>query len=256
MTNTNSRQVSEIKEQNRFLARTYLWMTIALLISGAVAFFTALSAGANTEQYLKLYRAFPVLAIAEIILVWYLSSRIRKISAAKAAFFFLVYSVLNGITLSIIFLVYHLDSIASIFVISAGMFASMAVYGSVTKQNIMSFGRYLFMALVGILIASVVNIFLGSSALNTMISIITVVVFTGLTAYDAQKMIKASQYAEDTEVFKKASIVPPINLQLLQAVQGTTEGPGLEGCGDTSRDPWRGCQKLHATYQPVLYRKT
>ena len=214
MTNTNSRQVSEIKEQNRFLARTYLWMTIALLISGAVAFFTALSAGANTEQFSKLYQAFPVLAIAEIILVWYLSSRIRKISAAKAGFFFLVYSVLNGITLSIIFLVYHLDSIASIFAISAGMFASMAVYGSVTKQNIMSFGRYLFMALVGILIASVVNIFLGSSALNTMISIITVVVFTGLTAYDAQKMVKASQYAEDTEVFKKASIIGALELYL------------------------------------------
>ena len=90
----------------------------------------------------------------------------------------------------------------------------MAVYGSVTKQNIMSFGRYLFMALVGILIASVVNIFLGSSALNTMISIITVVVFTGLTAYDAQKMIKASQYAEDTEVFKKASIIGALELYL------------------------------------------
>lgn len=215
MTNSNSTQISLIKEQNKFLARTYGWMALALVISGFTAFGTATYLTSIGEQAYTFFQiGFPVLAIAEIVLVWWLSASIRKISAAGATVAFVIYSVLNGMTLSSIFIVYQLSSLFTIFLTSAGMFAAMAIYGTFTKQNILSFGRYFFMALVGVVIASVINLFVRSNRFDWIISIVTVVLFTGLSAYDAQKMVRVSERAENSEIFKKASIIGALELYL------------------------------------------
>ncbi len=215
MTNSNSTQISLIKEQNKFLARTYGWMALALIISGFTAFGTATYLTSIGEQAYTFFQiGFPVLAIAEIVLVWWLSASIRKISAAGATVAFVIYSVLNGMTLSSIFIVYQLSSLFTIFLTSAGMFAAMAIYGTFTKQNILSFGRYFFMALIGVVIASIINLFVRSSRFDWIISIVTVVLFTGLSAYDAQKMVRVSERAENSEIFRKASIIGALELYL------------------------------------------
>ena len=216
MTNSNSTQISFVKEQNKFLARTYGWMTLALIISGLTSFETAayISSVGIQNFYSFFQIGFPVLAIAEIILVAWLSASISKISAAGASVAFIVYSVLNGLTLSSIFIVYNLSSLVTIFLTSAGMFAAMAIYGTFTKQNILSFGRYFSMALIGLVIATIVNLFVKSGTFDWILSIVTVVLFTGLSAYDAQKMTRVSEHAENTEVFKKASIIGALELYL------------------------------------------
>lgn len=206
---------SELKIQNQFITKVYGWMSLALFISAATAFGTAIYASINTAFAQLLFGAgYLVLAITELILVWWLSASIRKISAFAATLGFIVYSVLNGITLSSIFIVYRLDSIVHIFVISALMFTAMAIYGAKTKQNLMSFGRYFSMALIGIIIASLVNLFLRSSSISWGISFISVVLFTGLTAYDSQKMLRVSQIARNDDVFTKASIIGALELYL------------------------------------------
>lgn len=216
MTNSNSTQISLVKEQNKFLARTYGWMALALIISGITAFATS-----KYIELIGLQRAygffrvgFPILAIAEIVVVWWLSASLRKISVAKAAVMFVIYSVMNGLTLSSIFIIYQFSSLVTIFATTAAMFAAMALYGTFTKQNILSFGRYFFMALIGVIIASVINIFIRSNRFDWIISIVTVVLFTGLSAYDAQKMVRVSEHAENTDVFKKASIIGALELYL------------------------------------------
>ena len=215
MTNSNSTQISLVKEQNKFLARTYGWMALALIISGFTAFGTATYLASIGEQAYSFFQiGFPILAIAEIVLVWWLSASISKISAVGASVAFVIYSVLNGMTLSSIFIVYQLSSLFTIFLTSAGMFAAMAIYGTFTKQNILSFGRYFFMALVGVVIASIINLFVRSNRLDWIISIVTVVLFTGLSAYDAQKMLRVSERAENSDVFKKASIIGALELYL------------------------------------------
>lgn len=217
-------EISVVKAQNTFLARVYGWMTLALCISGVVAFGSAMMMvspdGEPTVLFSFLFGnrfGFLFLSIAEIALVWWLSASIRKISATAATVAYIVYSVLNGLTLSSIFFVYSGESIAVIFFVSAALFAAMSVYGMITKSDLNSFGRYFFMGLVGLIIASLVNIFLRSSTIEWFLSIVTVLLFTGLTAYDTQKMLRASQAAEgmqDTDVFKKASIIGALELYL------------------------------------------
>lgn len=216
MTNSNSTQISFVKEQNKFLARTYGWMTLALIISGLTAFGTAhyISTVGIQNFYSFFQIGFPILAIAEIILVAWLSASISKISAAGASIAFIVYSVLNGLTLSSIFIVYNLSSLVIIFLTSAGMFAAMAIYGTFTKQNILSFGRYFSMALIGLIIATIINWIVKSATFDWILSIVTVVLFTGLSAYDAQKMCRVSERAENSDIFKKASIIGALELYL------------------------------------------
>lgn len=215
MTNSNSTQISLVKEQNKFLARTYGWMALALIISGLTAFGTATYLASIDEKALSFLQiGMPVLAIAEIVLVWWLSASISKISAAGASIAFVIYSALNGATLSTIFFAYQMSSIVTIFLTTAGMFAAMALYGTFTKQNILSLGRYFFMALIGVVIASIINIFVRSSRFDWILSIVTVVLFTGLTAYDAQKMVRVSERAENSDIFRKASIIGALELYL------------------------------------------
>lgn len=206
-------EIAQVKVKNTFLSRVYGWMTLALVISGVTAFLAA-----TNETIIRLTIGngfgFLILAVAELALVWWLTASIHKISSGAAFFAFILYSVLNGVTLSSIFLVYKIESIFMVFFISAGMFAAMAVYGTVTKSSLSSFGKYFAMALVGIIIASLVNFLLRSPMLDWFLSIITVVIFTGLTAYDAQKMLAVSRNASDDEVFKKASVIGALELYL------------------------------------------
>jgi hypothetical protein len=167
-----------------FLAKVFNWMAIGLGLTAVTAFITA-----STPAILQaIYPIHIILALAELGLVFFLSARIQKISVQTATGLFLAFSVLNGLTLSVILLIYTMTSIASTFFITAGMFGSMAIYGMVTKKNLSGMGSFLMMGLFGIIIASVVNMFLGSSMMSWVISAIGVIVFTGLTAYDVQKI--------------------------------------------------------------------
>ncbi|MBM9512962.1 Bax inhibitor-1/YccA family protein [Desulfogranum marinum] len=168
-----------------FLAKVFNWMAIGLAVTGVLAYFTAQTGLALTIAASPL---FIVLILAELGMVFYLSARIEKIQSGTATALFIGYSVLNGLTLSTIFLAYTRASIGSTFLITAGMFGAMAVYGMVTKRDLSGMGSFMFMGLIGIILASVVNIFLQSSSLYWAISVIGVLVFVGLTAYDVQKI--------------------------------------------------------------------
>ena len=168
-----------------FLAKVFNWMAIGLALTGGVAFLTANTGLARAIVATPL---FFILILAELGLVFFLSARIEKIQPATATGLFVGYSVLNGLTLSSIFLAYTTASIAATFFIPAGMFGAMAVYGLVTKRDLAAMGSFLFMGLIGIILASIVNIFLKSSSLYWTISVIGVLVFVGLTAWDVQKI--------------------------------------------------------------------
>jgi FtsH-binding integral membrane protein len=199
--------------QRKFLTKVYGWMSLALLLSGITAFIVATSPFLINLVFGNKI-GFPLLAIGEIVLVWWLSASIRKISTMTASIAFLAYSVINGATLASIFYVFSLNSIIVVFLVSALMFIGMSLYGVFSKSDIMSFGRYFSMAIIGLIVASVINIFLKSSGFNWVISIVTVVIFTGLTAYDTRKMILVSQQADGSDMFQKASIIGALELYL------------------------------------------
>jgi len=197
-----------------FLAKTFNWMAIGLGVTGIVAFFTASSGLAYSIIGTPL---FFILVIGELGLVFYLSAKIEKLQAATATSLFVGYSVLNGLTLSVIFLAYTSSSIAGTFFITAGMFGAMAVYGLVTKRDLSGWGSFLFMGLIGIIIASIVNIFLKSSSMYWVISFIGVFIFTGLTAYDVQKIKRIGEegiMARGEEAIRKGSIMGALTLYL------------------------------------------
>lgn len=199
--------------QRKFLSGVYQWMVLALAISGAVAWFVAGNPAAQRIVFGNPI-ALIVVVIAEFALVWWLSASIRTISVKAASVAFVAYSALNGVTLSGIFLVYTGASIERIFLITALMFGGMSLYGIKTKSDLNSMGRYLFMALIGIVIASVVNLLLGSSMLDVIISMVTVLVFTGLTAYDTQKLLSVARSSDGSEVFHKVAIIGALELYL------------------------------------------
>lgn len=162
-------------------------MSLGLGLTGFVAYVVANTPGlAETFIYNRIL--FYVLIAAELGVVWWFSSVVDRISFQKAAAMFLGYSVLNGITFSVIFLVYTEASIFQVFLISGGSFAGLSVYGMVTKRDLSPIGQFMFFGLIGILIASVVNMFMASSAMSAMISYAGVLVFAGLTMYDTQKL--------------------------------------------------------------------
>ena len=169
------------------MRKVYNWMALALVVTGLTAYYVA-----NSQTLLEAIVGnsilFYGLIIAELGLVWYLSARIMKISFATAGIMFTIYSILNGITMSFIFLVYTSSSIATVFFITAGMFAAMSLVGYFTKADLTGFGKFLLMALIGLIIATVVNMFLKSGTMSLIISYIGVLIFVGLTAYDTQKI--------------------------------------------------------------------
>lgn len=194
------------------VTRAFVWMTLGLAITGLTALFVADS---NLIEVIFSSGSFWMLVIAELAVVWFLSSRIMKLSMPVATAAFAVYSLLNGVTLSPIFLVYTGESITSTFFITAATFGTMAVFGYTTKRDLSSWGSYLMMALIGLIIASVVNIFLGNSLLMWAVSYLGVLLFVGLTAYDTQQlkaMIAAS--IGDEEQTKKVALLGALNLYL------------------------------------------
>lgn len=200
-------------ERKKFMSGVYTWMTLALALSGLTAFGVA-SSPAILQLIFGNELVFFGLIIAELVLVMVFSFRVHKMSVTAASLVYIVYSILNGITLASIFIVYTKTSIFSVFLISAGMFAAMSIYGRVTKQDLRSAGRYLTMALFGVIIASVVNIFLKSSSLDWLLSLVTVGIFVGLTAYDTQKAYAIAERSDGSDMFAKASVVMALELYL------------------------------------------
>lgn len=165
----------------------YGWMGGGLLLTALVSLITA-SSPALLQAILGNRILFYALVFGELGLVVAISGAINRISSATASLLFLLYAALNGLTMSTIFVVYTQSSIASTFLITAGMFGAMSLYGYLTKSDLSSWGSFLFMGLVGVVIASLVNIFLQSSMLGWVMSLCGILVFTGLTAYDTQKI--------------------------------------------------------------------
>ena len=196
------------------MRKVYLWMTLALVITGFTAFGIASNPGI-AYAIVTNRQLFWGLVIAEFGLVIGISGAINKLSAVTATLLFVLYSIVNGATLSVIFMAYTMSSIASVFFITAGLFGVMAFIGYTTKTDLTSIGKILFMALIGIILATIVNLFVGSSMLNMIVSYIGVVIFTGLTAYDSQK-IKNMLYNADSmdEGMQKIALLGSLTLYL------------------------------------------
>ena len=201
----------ETQERTRsFIRSVYAWMFGGLLLTAASSLWVANSPA--MQQLIFGNPAMPwVLFIAELGLVMYLSFRITKMSPGAAAASFLVFALLNGLTMSAIFMVYTTGSIIQAFASAAGMFGAMSVYGMVTKRDLTSWGSFFFMGLIGIVICSVINFFVQSSALSYTISIVGVFVFLGLTAWDTQKL---KSYATMPELRENLAVFGALALYL------------------------------------------
>ncbi len=196
------------------MRKVYVWMSLAMCITGVTSYGVATSP-AILQMVLGNQIVFWGLIIAEFALVFGVSAMINKLSLTTATLMFIAYSVINGAVLSSIFLVYTLSSIGQVFFITAGTFAAMALIGYTTKADLTSLGKILFMALIGLIIATVVNIFVGSTGMQTIISYAGVLIFVGLTAYDSQK-IKKMLYDQDSrdEGAQKLALLGALTLYL------------------------------------------
>lgn len=196
------------------MRKVYLWMTMALVITGLCAWGTATSP-AMVQLVFGNRAAIWVLLIAEIGLVFYTTARINRLSLTTATTLFIIYSALNGVTLSSIFMVYAMTSIAKVFFITAGTFGVMALYGSVTKTDLTKFGNLFLMLLLGLIIASVANFFIKSNGFDLILSYIGVVLFVGLTAWDSQQIKRAlSMQAGLDETAQKVALLGALELYL------------------------------------------
>ena len=196
-----------------FVQSVYNWMAVGLGLTALVAFVVA----SNLSLFQLMYSLRIPLIIGELALVFILSARIQRMSASTATGLFLFYSALNGATLSVIFLAYTMSSIASTFGVCALTFAGCSAYGWVTKRDLTSLGSFFMMGLIGVIIASLINMFIKSSAMTMIISYIGVLVFVGLTAYDTQKLkdMALSQPAGlDAAVLRKGAIMGALTLYL------------------------------------------
>ena len=223
-TNQLNYEKNAISEKNKFLAKTYAWMSVALLISALSAWLAAnsipimnfiwgLSNGGKSVGFL-------VLVILELVLVWTLSAKIRKLKLGTVVTVFILYSVINGLTLSSIFLRFSLSSITYCFIATALMFAVMSIYGMKTKSSLNKAGKYLMMALIGLIAVSLLNLLISFITrtplvwLDWLLSFATVIIFTGLTAYDSQRILRASEHSDGNEDYKKLSIYGALELYL------------------------------------------
>lgn len=195
--------------ERAFIRSVYAWMFGGLLLTAAAAWWVVSSAAMQQLIFTTPLRW--VLLIGELGLVFFLSFRITKISAGTAATVFLIFSLLNGLTLSSIFFVYTAASIYQAFFTAAGMFGAMSVYGMVTKRDLTSWGSFFFMGLIGIIICSVINMFLRSPGLAWAVSFLGVFIFLGLTAYDTQKL---KAYATAPELRENLAVFGALALYL------------------------------------------
>jgi uncharacterized protein len=195
-----------------FLARVYGWMFAGLLITAVTAFVIA-SSPALVEAVLGNRLVFWVVVIAQLGLVFYLSGWVERVQPLTAAALFLVYSALVGVTTSVVLLVFTAASIAQTFVVTAGMFGALALFGTVTKRSLAGIGHFMFMGLIGLVLASIVGIFWHSNTLQFVISFVGVIVFTGLTAWDAQRLKQMALQLSDVQV-GSYSVVGALSLYL------------------------------------------
>ena len=200
--------------QADFMTRVYTWMSGALAITGLIAMWVA----STPEMVISIVgnkMMFYGLIIGELVLVVYLTSAIQKMSFNRAITLFIAYAIMNGLTLSVVFLAYTSESIASTFFITAGTFGAMSLYGYYTKTDLTSIGNIAFMALIGLIIASVVNLFFQNEMLYWITTYAGVLIFVALTAYDTQKLKRLSVSLEEgTEINQKMSILGALTLYL------------------------------------------
>lgn len=201
-------------DQQRFMVKVYAWMSAALLVTGLVAMWTA-----TTPEALAFIfgnkMVFYGLLILELAFVGSLVGLVNRLSAAIATLIFLAYSIVNGLTLSVVFIAYTQESVATTFFITAGTFAAMSAYGYFTKSDLTKMGNILFMALIGLIIASIVNLFFYSEILYWITSYAGVLIFTGLIAYDTQKLKAIGLSAnQDFETGRKQAIIGALSLYL------------------------------------------
>lgn len=212
--NQSSYMPAEVRDSRvtAFLTKVYGWMFLGLLITAGTALVTA-SSPLLIETFILNRLLFWILILGQLGLVFFLSARVDKLAPATAAGLFMLYSATVGITTSVILLAYTGASIVSTFMITAGMFGAMAAYGTLTKRNLAGVGQFMFMGLIGLIIAMVVNFFFASSALYFVISVVGVIVFTGLTAWDAQRMKQMAVALPDGRVGSYA-VVGALSLYL------------------------------------------
>lgn len=201
-------------ETQRFIVKVYGWMSLALIITGLVAMWVS-----SSEFFIRMISlgkwVFIGLGILEVVLVAFLAGWIEKMSSKVAALVFILYSILNGITFSVIFLIFTTDSIATTFFVTAGTFAIMSIYGYFTKSDLTKIGNFLLMALIGLIIATVVNLFWFNETLYWITTYAGVIIFVGLVAYDTQKIKQMNIIGnEGTEEDKKEAIVGALTLYL------------------------------------------
>jgi len=193
---TTARPAQAVRERS-LLRNVYLWMTGGLALTAVVALGVASNQDFTRALVANRFLFFAIL-IAEVALVWFLSARITTLSPATAVGGFVAYAVLNGVTLSVILLAYARASVSTALFVSAGTFAGMSLYAVTTKRDLSRFGTYLIYGLWGILIASLVNMFLRSPAVHWVLSYLGVALFLGLTAYDTQVIKRWSQELGDS----------------------------------------------------------
>ena len=195
------------------MSKVYLWMTLALVVTGMTAYYVA-SSPAILYAIVSNQIAFWGLFIGELVLVFVLSSRIMSLSFVTASLMFVIYSIMNGVFFSFILRAYTEQSIATTFLITAGTFGAMSLFGFVTKRDLSTMGRILFMLLIGLLIATVVNIFMKAEGLALILNYAGVVIFVGLTAYDTQSIKQMLQEHGDKEGAEKIALLGSLSLYL------------------------------------------
>jgi len=195
-----------------FMRGVYGWMCGGLAITAGTAWLVA-SSPALTAAIFGNRMVFWILAIAQLGIVFALSARVDRMASGTASMLFVIYSALTGVTLSAILLVYTGESVFTTFLVAAGMFGALAMYGTVTRRELSGLGQFLFMGLIGLVLASIVGIFWHNDALQFLISFIGVIVFAGLTLYDAQRL-KQLAFATTTGAVTGATIVGALALYL------------------------------------------
>lgn len=203
-----------IKNENSmsmFFSKVYLWMFIGLVVSGLTAYYTSI-----TPSLLKfVYNSFMFIILSELIIVIAFTALRKKVSPEVARILFIIYSAISGLTLSSIFIVYKLSSIGIVFLSSAIMFGLLAMYGYFTKTNLSSFGKIMIFGLLSVIIMSIINIFINGSMFGIILSVVSVVLFLGLTAYDMQNLKNIyDYYSNDEKELSKASIYGALDLYL------------------------------------------
>lgn len=201
-------------ESRAFIRKVYNWMTAGLAATGLIAWYMV-SNPALIGALIKTPVLFYGLMIAEVLMVVALAGWVQKMTASTAALVFMLYAGLNGITMSAIFFAYTASSVATAFFVTAGTFAAMSLYGYMTKTDLTRIGNLCFMGLIGIIIASVVNIFLKNSTVYWITTYLGVLIFVGLTAYDTQKIKRMAQAGGlEGEAEKKGAIIGALTLYL------------------------------------------